>query len=95
MGVYGYGFMGVLVYGYGCIRVGDVTPLSTHRAPVLYTTLPLTRPKRAAMQTSWMCTLTEPLTDGCVTHPIFLVDWVHACVEQGLDFLCGGVYTHQ
>ena len=57
-----YGFMGVLVYGYGCIGVGDVTPLPAHRAPALHTTQPLTRAKGAAMQTRRMCTLTEPLT---------------------------------
>ena len=62
MDVWVYGFMGVLVYGYGCIGVGDVTPLPAHRAPALHTIQPLTRTKRAAMQTRRMGTLTEPLT---------------------------------
>ena len=34
--------------------------------------------------------------DSKNTHPMaFVVVWVHACVEQGLDSLCGGVYTLQ
>ena len=58
-----YGFTGVLLYGYECmVWVMYVTPLPAHRAPALHTTQPLTRAKRAAMQTRRMCTLTEPLT---------------------------------
>ena len=60
--VWVYRFMGVSLYGYGCIGVCDVTPLPAHRAPALHTTQPLTRAKRAAMQTRRMCTLPEPLT---------------------------------
>ena len=71
MDVWVYGFMGVLVYGYGCIGVGDVTPLPAHRAPALHTIQPLTRAKRAAMQTRRMCTLTEPLAAQILTASIW------------------------
>ena len=61
----------LLVYGYGCIGVGDVTPLPAHRAPALHTIQPLTRAKRAAMQTRRMCTLTEPLTAKARTSSLW------------------------
>ena len=80
--------------GYGCIGVCDVTPLPAHRAPALHTTQPLTRAKRAAMQTRWMCTLTEPLTakihtrwhlssSGCM--PVSSRAWT-LCVEACIHF---------
>ena len=73
-GAWTYGYMGswvLLVHGYGYTGVGDVTPLPAHRAPALHTTLPLTRAKRAAMQTRRMFTLTEPLIAPILTEDLW------------------------
>ena len=83
-----------MVRDYGCMGVCDFTPLPAYRVPALHTTQTLIRAKGAALQTRRMCTLTEPLKSKN-THPIFFVVWVHAFVEKGTDFLCGGVCTHQ
>ena len=90
MGIWVHGCVAVWLRVHG---VGDVCYTATRTSSASPAHDTIARKGKEGCNANQTHVYTDRTLDRTNTHASSVVVWAHAFVEQGSDFLCGGVYT--